>query len=396
MLMSNVSDNFLERYSILLEVWNLINDKYALFETRDICWGAIKNKYENIVKQTPDIDVFEIIGAMLRELSDPHTKLNKKTIENTYISPVGIYPLNGEFYIISNQKNDSKLKRGMKILQINDIPVNILLESEKSKLKYKSLSMVIINVIENLSSANYKKSIILTCESCGELITEKFEFVRILELQQIQSQKSNIQNLNLVSSKEIGNVHYYKLHRFNNNATQLFMESVNKHKDCTCLVVDLRGNTGGLVEEAKIFAGLFIKDKKRVGFEKKKLNNQISQILIEPHTYNVTNNYERIIFVCDNFSASSTEFILLKAVKNYCDKIIIVGTKTAGLPHSATVYTLFNGYKLQVTTIQYVDEYGRSVDEIGIDPDFEVLNDVTYITNGTDYQLKYALELCGD
>ena len=35
-----------------------------------------------------------------------------------------------------------------------------------------------------------------------------------------------------------------------------------------------------------------------------------------------------------------------------------MGTETAGFPHSATVFTLRNNYKLQITTVEYQDENG--------------------------------------
>jgi hypothetical protein len=41
-----------------------------------------------------------------------------------------------------------------------------------------------------------------------------------------------------------------------------------------------------------------------------------------------------------------------------------------------------------------MDEYGNTLDEIGINPDIEISNSFVQITKGYDNQLEYAIGLC--
>lgn len=396
MIVNKTNADYLDDSLALSEIWSLINDKYALFEDNGASWKSVKSIYEEKAKQMPEQDLYDIIEDMILELGDPHTKLNRKTMENTYISPVVIYYLSGEFYVCDSSIADSKLNKGMKIIEINNMPISMFLEEEKRKLKYKSMNMVIANAIEGLSSATYKKAIKLSCQDNDCFVSEDIEFLKITDLALMNTAKQNKENIKFINSRTIGNVFYYKLFGFNNGATKLFLDTIEQYSSCEHLIVDLRGNIGGLIEEAKKFAALFLKEKKIIGYEKLKSSNQINKTIIEPCEINIMDKYKHIVFLCDNFTASSTEFILLRAVKNYNDKIMVIGTQTAGFPHSATVFTLMNNYRLQVTTIMYTDENGKAIVEEGIYPDIEVFNDGRFITEGIDNQLEYALGICRD
>ncbi|WP_436517054.1 S41 family peptidase [Ekhidna sp. To15] len=75
------------------ELWTLLDERYSLFEARDIDWQAVKAKYE---PQLSDIDtdqeLFDLCCRMISELNDGHTSLidteadercNSYTLSNT-------------------------------------------------------------------------------------------------------------------------------------------------------------------------------------------------------------------------------------------------------------------------------------------------------------------------
>ncbi|GAB6275312.1 MAG: hypothetical protein STSR0004_21770 [Peptococcaceae bacterium] len=99
--------------------------------------------------------------------------------------------------------------------------------------------------------------------------------------------------------------------------------------------------------------------------------------------------------LCDEFTMSSCEFIFVNALKG-SKKIRVVENQTAGLVHEATIFTLFDGTKLQVTTFKYLSHDGTVIKEVGIQPDVEVHNTVSLLTKRQDDQLNYAVKLCRD
>ena len=103
--------------------------------------------------------------------------------------------------------------------------------------------------------------------------------------------------------------------------------------------------------------------------------------------------FKNVIVLFDEFTMSSCEFIFVNALKG-SEKIQVVGNQTAGLVHEATIFPLFDGTKLQVTTFKYLSHDGTVMNEVGIQPDIEVHNTVTLLTKRQDDQLNYAVKLC--
>ncbi|AZT89315.1 hypothetical protein ELD05_00665 [Caldicellulosiruptor changbaiensis] len=335
-----------------------------------------------------------LINEMLLELGDPHTKL-KKTFQNYFFSPLRIYYLDNSFYIVDNLMKDSKIKKGMKLVRINEIPIEQYVEKEQKRLRYKSISAVIIEILENLSFSNKKKCFKITCIDDGKEITEIVDFIEMSEMRKFYDFKTNEFLLTSKVSKKIDNTLYYKVFSFmSKNITKIFLETIFGITNCQNLIVDVRDNIGGIVEEAKNFAALFLENSKIIGYEREGKEKKVTPIIINPSKYNIVNKFKNIIFLCNNFTGSSAEYILLNAVKETCEKITIIGTETAGMPHSANIFTLDTTHKLQITTKEYMDINGNTMAEKGIKPDIIVVNDVKYITEGKDKQLEAALQIC--
>ena len=108
----------------------------------------------------------------------------------------------------------------------------------------------------------------------------------------------------------------------------------------------------------------------------------------------ICNHIEKIIVLCDEFTMSSAEFIFLEALLKDKKRIYTIGKQTGGLAHGASLFTLFDGTKIQITTFKYLNTNMEVVQETGIVPDVEVENDIEEMVLGEDQQLKYAIKLC--
>lgn len=66
-------DSPVENFELL---WKEVNDKYTLFEYKNIDWQAVYQKYRpQVSDKTTDEDLFNILNAMLNELKDGHVSL---------------------------------------------------------------------------------------------------------------------------------------------------------------------------------------------------------------------------------------------------------------------------------------------------------------------------------
>lgn len=200
-------------------------------------------------------------------------------------------------------------------------------------------------------------------------------------------------NLITVKSEMINNnIGYIQVTMFDENTAKNFTDKLNElqGKGMKSLIIDLRGNPGGLLNECVDMVSNFVpKDKVIVSTIDK---------------YNKKTEYKSkggvaiglpITLLTDEGSASASE-IFSGAIRDY--KIgTLVGKKTFGKGVVQTILDSSDGTALKVTVSKYYTPNGENIHHIGIKPDIEVeysdaLRQKPYDRN-TDPQFSKALEL---
>ena len=157
------------------------------------------------------------------------------------------------------------------------------------------------------------------------------------------------------------------------------------------LIIDLRNNGGGLVDQALEIAGYMTEKDTVLLYEVDKNGNEE----IEKSKGELIINMPVIILTNEN-SASASE-ILAGALKDL-GKAKIVGTKTYGKGVIQQILTLPDGSGLKITTEKYLTPNRTEINEIGIEPDETVelpedVDDVFNIDRSKDTQLQKAIQM---
>ena len=151
-------------------------------------------------------------------------------------------------------------------------------------------------------------------------------------------------------------VGYIPLTRFSEQTTQDIAESVMslRKKGAKGIVIDLRGNPGGILDEAFNMSNLFLPKGKellsvrgRGEFQKFVANN-------EPLASDIP-----LVVLVDGYSASASE-IVAGALQDY-DRALVLGTTSFGKGLVQSVYNLDGGYALKITTGKWYTPSGRSI-----------------------------------
>jgi len=134
----------------------------------------------------------------------------------------------------------------------------------------------------------------------------------------------------------------------------------------TGLVLDLRGNPGGLLDQAVKVSDLFLDGGvivSTVGRSGKKLEEEVAR---EAGTWD---NFPMVALV-NGGSASASE-IVAGALQDH-GRALLIGTQTFGKGSVQSVYELADGSGLKLTVARYYTPSGRSIQEKGITPDVVV------------------------
>ena len=170
-----------------------------------------------------------------------------------------------------------------------------------------------------------------------------------------------------------------------------FEKEYNSLKDqgATTLIVDVRNNGGGIVDEALEIADLFTEKDTTLLIEKNKDGNEDVTKAKKDKTINM-----KTVLLVNQKSASASE-ILAGIFKDKVDNATLVGTTTFGKGVIQILYQLPDGSGLKITSREYYTPNHREIDGKGIEPDVKV-SDYEYkgkIDLKNDTQLQKAIEI---
>lgn len=221
----------------------------------------------------------------------------------------------------------------------------------------------------------------------------KLEIQRDGKIMEFEIERQNVK-LNHVESKKLeANIGYLKLSTFDEGCGQEFKTKFEelKKQGITSLIIDLRNNGGGIVEEALEIADLMVdKDQTLLITTDKNGKEEVKKSKADK-TINMP-----IILLTNENSASASE-ILAGALKDL-NAAKIVGTKTYGKGVIQELLTLSDGSGLKITTNEYYTPNHNKINKVGISPDVEVKlpeeeQDKVTVEESKDTQLQKAIEI---
>ena len=223
--------------------------------------------------------------------------------------------------------------------------------------------------------------------------TVQLEILRGTETLNFEIKRENV-IVNPVEGKVLeNNIGYIEFTSFDENTAEEFkakFEELQK-SNIKSLIIDLRNNGGGLVDQALEIAG-YIADKDSVLlYEVDKNNNE--EVKKSPKDPII--NMPVVLLVNEN-TASASE-ILAGALKDL-GKAKIVGTKTYGKGVIQELLTLKDGSGLKITSQKYLTPNKTEINKIGIEPDETVelpdtVKNILNVEEKDDTQLQKAIEI---
>lgn len=192
-----------------------------------------------------------------------------------------------------------------------------------------------------------------------------------------------------------GNIGYISMSQFTEGVSQKFLEKLkelNKQK-MTSLIIDLRNNPGGLLDEAISVASCFVEEGKTVTYTLNKNG--------ERRDYNAESGAFAgdipIIILVNGGSASASE--VLSGALHDLGIAKLLGEKTYGKGIVQTVIGLGDDGILSITTDRYYTPNGNCIHGIGIEPDYNIEMDtektayLSTLDKSNDDQLKEAVKI---
>jgi len=183
-------------------------------------------------------------------------------------------------------------------------------------------------------------------------------------------------------------VAYVRMNDFSSDASAKLADAIRPMLDQNPkgLILDLRGNPGGLLNEAILTAGLFLPKDDLVVIERMKDGTeQLFQNPLEPLAPDIP-----MVVLVDAGSASASE-IVAGALQDH-QRSVLIGEKTFGKGSVQAPIELSNGGELRVTVARWFTPNDRAIHGEGLEPDVAVELTQEDFDAERDPQLDRAVE----
>jgi carboxyl-terminal processing protease len=329
------SNDIYKNVEVFTEVLNLVEENYVEpQDTQKLIYGAIKGMVQSL---------------------DPHSSfMTKEEHEDLLISTEGSFSgigieitIKDDILTVVSPIEDTPaykagIKAGDKILKIGDKLTNDMTTTDAVK------------YIRGPKGTEVELTI-------GREGVEKplvFKIVRdVIPLQSVKSVQLDY------------DIDYIRISNFQGKTADDLVAALDKleekHK-IKGLILDLRNNPGGLLEQAILVSDEFLDSGLIVSTKGKKADQNIEELA---HKNIKERNYPIIVLV-NGGSASASEIVAGALQDN--KRALILGTRTFGKGSVQTVLSLSDGSGLRLTTARYYTPSGRSIQLSGISPDIEI------------------------
>ncbi len=159
---------------------------------------------------------------------------------------------------------------------------------------------------------------------------------------------------------------YIRIVNFQESTEKDLIKAIDKfggNNSIKGLIIDLRNNPGGLLDQAVKVSQLFV-DKGMIVYTDGRHQNQRMPFSAKSRGKHYT---FKIAVLINGGSASASE-IVAGAMQDH-NRAVIFGTKSFGKASVQTIIPLENGSGLRLTTAYYYTPHGRNIQEKGIEPD---------------------------
>ena len=356
---------------------NSFSDNSELYKKIDLFSEVIEKinkEYVDEVDQSESMDA--AINGLLQSLDPYSAYMTPESFESMQTETKGKFGglgievgmESGVIKVISPIDNTPASKAGLKagdyIVKINDVQV-----------QGKTL-MDAVNLMRGPVGSNIK----ITVRRRGIKKALIFNITR--EIIQVQSVKSEL------IDDSIG---YIRLTSFNENSSKQVKQKINKlnkDRNLTGYILDLRNNPGGLLSQAIKISDFFLENGEIVSTKSRKISENRKWFAKKG---DITKG--KTIIVLINYGSASASEIVAGALKDH-KRAIILGENSYGKGSVQSIIPLKNRGAIRLTIAKYYLPSGKSISDVGVTPDIELEESENFKFNSeTDNQLNFAIKL---
>jgi carboxyl-terminal processing protease len=374
--------------------WKTINDSYWDQNFHGVNWQKIREKYAPLVMADHTNKSFHaLLNQMLGELGRSHLRITPPHLVSTLTTTTAEQSKNGtpgiDMRLIDNELVVVKIDDGSdaaKVVRIGDV-----IESINGKTPAELLAKY------RLDNTGFVGS-----EASGTVRAARGAFVGPIDekanvmIRNHQDTKRNI----LLTRKKVDvsrsldfetkfispQIGYIRFNYFLGDLATKFSAAISTYKNTSGLIVDLRGNGGGIGDLSTALATMLVVNKGTLGESRFRYETRQFSYAGSADAY-----MGKVIFLVDEFSASTSE--VLTGGLQYAKRITVLGERSAGAVLPSLMTVLPSGGAMQYAISDFRLPNQQLLEGQGVLPDETIKLKRIDVIAGRDMVLARAIVL---
>ncbi|MBX7169704.1 MAG: hypothetical protein K1X72_02030 [Pyrinomonadaceae bacterium] len=372
---TNLAQNLL----VFDALWEKVNTKYFDPEFNGVDWLKMREIYRpKAEKSANKSELLSILKQMLSELNTSHLDVwqtvSKKRIEKKILTN---FDPQTEVLQLSYGFNFKSIDGKSIVTEI--IPASSAL-AEKVKIGWELISAD----GKSVSEKNFK---------FGEIFEGKKMDFHFLDAQKKEYHLNltadwTIKRFGLVSRQLTENISYIKFEGFTKDMGKWLQLKLNKLNSVNGIIIDLRGNHGGYVDEVKKCLSQFYSEDIEFGTFIER-SGKTKQAEVKGKKEKAFKGKLAVLIDDESFSGSEIFAQIIKET----GRGQIIGTPTKGFVLNSLEYNLPDDFRVSIAFRDYLSPKGFRLEGKGVKPDFEIPLTFEDILKDRDSALEKALEI---
>ncbi|MBK9163957.1 MAG: PDZ domain-containing protein [Acidobacteria bacterium] len=397
---SPAADAAKRRIDSFEKVWSTVNDKHYDPTFGGVDWASVKVKYEPLARAAKnDDELHDVLRKMLAELKLSHFGIHSGNPEfGSGAGEVGVElkSLRSGMTIfrvdLSSAAAKSGLKPGMIITSIDGKTSVDMIEKLESAIAGRDLTegsrrIYRERMFEAALGGKPGSEVKIGIQELGKeprtvsVTREEFAGEYSQPLGNFPAQPMKFESRRLE-----GNIGYISFNMWVIAQMPKLRAAMREHAEAAGIIIDLRGNPGGVGGMASGLAGMMLKEELSLGSMRSRESGMKFSVFPQPGAFNGP-----VAVLIDHGSGSTSE--IFAAGLQDAGRITLIGERTAGAVLPSFFEKLPTGATFQYAVSDYRSPKDVLVEGRGVEPDIKAELDGESLAKGIDSQLQRAVEV---
>ncbi|HJQ24523.1 MAG TPA: S41 family peptidase [Blastocatellia bacterium] len=380
-------------------VWRTVKEKHFDPTFGGVDWDRVRQKYEPRLSQIKtDAELYDMLEEMLGELHQSHFGIippDAITAESREAATGGVgldLRLIDDRAVITRVDADSPaaragLRSGFVITKVDDLPVAQVSSRLRKAIERPAMAQLYIER-RVMGHINGKPTTPVRLEYLDERDQpHSISLVREARKGEMSPAFANLppQYTEFEARRLAGNIGYIRFNVFVMPIMPRVRAAIREARDAAGLIIDLRGNPGGIGGLAIGMAGLLAARQDSLGTMK--MREGELKFVFSPQE----NAYAgKVVILVDGDSASTSE--IFAAGLQELGRAVVVGERSLGAALPSVIQKLPTGALFQYAIADFKTPKGVLIEGRGVIPDLDVKRTRAALLAGHDAQLDAAVE----